>query len=87
MTTAEEARRRTLYAIKETYKDQLEMIGVIINRACEELKYEDTVTFESDKARSNVRLYLDELGYETWCGVGSECKLTISWRHEKGNKK
>lgn len=48
MTTAEEARRRTLNAIKETYKDQLEMIDVIINRACEELKYEDTVTFESD---------------------------------------
>ena len=29
----------------------------------------------------------DELGYETWCGVGSECKLTISWRHEKSDKK
>lgn len=49
MTTAEEARRRTLNAIKETYKDQLEMIGVIINRACEELKYEDTVTLRVTK--------------------------------------
>lgn len=87
MTTAEEARRRTLNTIKETYKDQLELIDAIINRACDELKYEDTVTFESDEDRSYVRLYLDELGYETWCVVGSECKLTISWRHEKGNKK
>lgn len=87
MTTAEEARRKTLNAIKEKYKDQLEMIDVIIDCACKELKYEDTVTFESDEDREMVRLYLDELGYETWCGVGGECKLTISWRHEKGNKK
>lgn len=87
MTSAEEARRKTLNAIKEKYQDQLEMIDLIIDRACEELKYEDTVTFESDDDRSNVRLYLDELGYETECGVGGECKLTISWRHEKGNKK
>lgn len=87
MTTAEEARRKTLNAIKEKYKDQLKMIDVIIDRACEELKFEDTVTFESDEDRSIVSLYLDELGYETWCGVGGECKLTISWRHEKGNKK
>lgn len=45
MTTAEEARRRTLNAIKEIYKDQLELVDAIICRACEELKYEDTVTF------------------------------------------
>lgn len=87
MTTAEEARRRILNAIKETYKDQLELIDVIIGRACDKLQYEDTVMFESDEDRSNVRLYLDELGYETWCGVDGECKLTISWRHEKSNKK
>lgn len=87
MTTAEEARRKILNAIKEKYKDQLEMIDVIIDRACEELKFDDTVTFESDEDRSIVRLYLDELGYKTWCGVGGEYKLTISWRHEKGNKK
>lgn len=59
----------------------------IIDRACDKLQYEDTVMFESDEDRSNVRLYLDELGYETWCGVDGECKLTISWRHEKSNKK
>lgn len=87
MTTAEEARRRTLNAIKEIYKDQLELVDAIICCACNELKYEDTVTFESSEDRDNVRLYLDELGYETWCGVGGECKLTISWRQEKGNKK
>lgn len=87
MTTAEEARRRTLNAIKETYKDQLELIDAIIDRACDKLQYEDTVTFESDEDRSNVKLYLDELGYRTWCGEGVEYKLTISWRHEKGNKK
>ncbi len=34
MTTAEKARRNTLNAIKEKYKDQLEMIDVIIDRAC-----------------------------------------------------
>ena len=87
MTTAEEARRRTLNAIKEIYKDQLEFVDAIIRRACDDLKYEDTVTFESDEDRSNVKLYLDELGYRTWYGVGGECKLTISWRHEKSDKK
>lgn len=87
MTTAEDARRKIINAIKEKYQEQLELIDAIIDRACEELKFDDTVTFESDEDRSIVRLYLDELGYETWCGVGGECKLTISWRHEKGNKK
>ena len=87
MTTAEEARKRTLNAIKETYKDQLELIDAIIDRACDKLEYEVTVTFESDEDRSNVRLYLDELGYKTWCEGGSEYKLTISWRYEKSNKK
>lgn len=87
MTTAEEARRKTLNAIKEIYEDQLELVDAIIRRACDDLKYEDTVTFNSDEDRSNVRLYLDELGYETWCGVDGECKLTISWRHERSNKK
>lgn len=87
MITAEEARNRTLYAIKVKYQDNLELIDKIIGRACDKLQFEDTVTFESDEDRSIVSLYLDELGYETWCGVGGECKLTISWRHEKGNKK
>ena len=87
MTTAEEARRKTLNAIKEIYEDQLELVDAIIRRACDDLKYEDTVTFDSYEDRSNVRLYLDELGYETWCGVDGECKLTISWRHERSNKK
>lgn len=87
MTTAEEARRKIINAIKEKYQEQLELIDAIIDRACEELKFDDTVTFESDEDRSIVRLYLDELGYETWCGVGCEYQLTISWRHEKGNKK
>lgn len=87
MTTAEEARRKTINAIKEKYQEQLELIDAIIDCACKKLKYEDTVTFESDEDREKVRLYLDELGYETWCGVGGEYKLTISWRHEKGNKK
>lgn len=87
MITAEEARNRTLNAIKVKYQDNLELIDKIIGRACDNLQFEDTVTFESDEDRSIVRLYLDELGYETWWGVGGECKLTISWRHEKGNKK
>lgn len=87
MTTAEEARRKTLNALKEIYEDQLELVDAIIRRACDDLKYEDTVTFDSDEDRSNVRLYLDELGYETWCGEDGECKLTISWRHERSNKK
>lgn len=87
MTPAEEARRKTLNAIKDIYEDQLELVDAIIRRACDDLKYEDTVTFDSDEDRSNVRLYLDELGYETWCGVDGECKLTISWRHERSNKK
>lgn len=87
MITAEEARNRTLNAIEVKYQDNLELIDKIIGRACDKLQFEDTVTFESDEDRSIVRLYLDELGYKTWRGVGCEYKLTISWRHEKGNKK
>ena len=87
MITAEEARIKTINIIKIKYQDNLELIDKIIGRACDNLQFEDTVTFESDEDRSIVRLYLDELGYETWCGVGSECKLTISWRHEKSDKK
>mgnify|MGYP003518316928 CR=1 FL=1 len=41
------------------------LIDKIIGRACDNLQFEDTVTFESDEDRSIVRLYLDELGYET----------------------
>ena len=87
MITAEEARIKTINTIKIKYQDNLELIDKIIGRACDNLQFEDTVTFESDEDRSIVRLYLDELGYETWCGVGVEYKLTISWRHEKDNKK
>lgn len=87
MTTSEEARIKTINSIKVKYQDNLELIDKIIGRACDNLQYEDIVTFESDEDRNIVRLYLDELGYETKCGVGGECKLTISWRHEKGNKK
>lgn len=87
MITAEEARIKAINTIKIKYQDNLELIDKIIGRACDNLQFEDTVTFESDEDRSIVRLYLDELGYETWCGVGVEYKLTISCRHEKGNKK
>ena len=87
MTTSEEARIKTINSIKVKYQDNLELIDKIIGRACDNLQFEDTVTFESDEDRSIVRLYLDELGYETWCGVGGEYNLTISWRHKKSNKK
>ena len=83
MTTAEEARNRTLNAIKERYKDQLELIDVIIARACDELKYEDTVIFDSYEDRDTIKIYLDSLGYNTWC---NEYKMTISWRSKKSNK-
>ena len=83
MITAEDARRRTLNAINETYKDQLEMIESIICCACDKSEYEVVVTLESREERDKVKLYLDTLGYNTW---GSNYVLTVSWRSVKINE-
>lgn len=83
MTTAEEARRRTLNAIKETYKDQLEMIESLICCACDKSEHEVAVTLESYEERDKVKLYLDTLGYNTWC---SNYVSTVSWRSVKSNE-
>ena len=80
MITAEEARKRTLNAIKETYEDQLEMIESLIFCACDKSEHEVVVTLESCKERDKVKLYLDALGYNTW---GSNYVLTVSWRSVK----
>jgi predicted nucleic acid-binding protein len=84
MTTAEEARRRTLNAIKETYKDQLDLVDAIICRACDKLECNAIVTFESYEDRDMVKYYLDTLGYKTW---RNGLVLTISWQSEKSNAK
>ena len=76
MITAEEARKRTLNAIKETYKDPIEIIESIICCACDKSEYEVVVTLESREERDKVKLYLDTLGYNTW---GSDYVLTVSW--------
>ena len=55
MITAEEARIKTINTIKIKYQDNLELIDKIIGRACDNLQFEDTVTFESDEDRSIVR--------------------------------
>ena len=83
MITAEEARKRTLSAIKGTYKDQFEMIESLICSACDKSEYEVVVTFESQEERDKVKLYLDTLGYNTW---GSNYVLTVSWRSVKSNE-
>lgn len=83
MITAEEARRRTLNAIKETYKDQLELIESLICSACDELEHEVVVTLESCEERDKVKFYLDTLGYNT---CGSNYVLTVSWRSVKSNE-
>ena len=83
MTTAEEARKRTLNAIKETYKDPIEIIESIICCACDKSEYEVVVTLESREERDKVKLYLDTLGYNTW---GSDYVLTVSWRSVKSNE-
>ena len=83
MTTAEEARKRTLNAINETYKDPIEMIESLICSACDKSEYEVVVTFESCEERDKVKLYLDTLGYNTW---GSNYILTVSWRSVKSNE-
>ena len=83
MITAEEARKRTLNAIKETYKDQIEIIESIICCACDKSEYEVVVTLESREERDKVKLYLDTLGYNTW---GSDYVLTVSWRSVKSNE-
>ena len=83
MITAEEARKRTLNAIKETYKDQLEMIESLICSACDESEHEVVVTLESYEERDKVKLYLDALGYNTWC---NNYALAISWRSVKINE-
>lgn len=83
MTTAEEARRRTLNAIKEMYKDQLEMIESLICCACDKSEHDVIVTLESYEERDKVRLYLDTLGYNTWC---NNYDLAVSWRSVKSNE-
>ena len=49
MITAEEARIKTINTIKIKYQDNLALIDKIIGRACDNLQFEDTVTFESDE--------------------------------------
>ena len=83
MITAEEARKRTLNAIKETYRDPIEIIESIICCACDKSEYEVIVTLESCEERDKVKLYLDTLGYKTW---GSNYVLTVSWRSVKSNE-
>ena len=83
MITAEEARKRTLNAIKETYKDPIEIIESIICCACDKSEYEVVVTLESCEERDKVKLYLDTLGYNT---LGSNYVLTVSWRSVKSNE-
>ena len=83
MITAEEARKRTLNAIKETYKDPIEIIESIICCACDKSEYEVIVTLESCEERDKLKLYLDTLGYKTW---GSNYVLTVSWRSVKSNE-
>ena len=83
MITAEEARKRTLNAIKETYKDPIEMIESLICCACDKSECEVIVTLESCEERDKVKLYLDTLGYNTF---GSNYVLTVSWRSVKINE-
>ena len=83
MITAEDARKRTLNAIKETYKDPIEIIESIICCACDKSEYEVVVTLESREERDKVKLYLDTLGYNTF---GSNYVLTVSWRSVKSNE-
>ena len=83
MITAEEARKRTLNAIKETYKDPIEIIESIICCACDKSECEVIVTLESCEERDKVKLYLDTLGYNTF---GSNYVLTVSWRSVKSNE-
>ena len=83
MITAEDARRRTLNAINETYKDQLEMIESLICCACDKSECEVIVTLESCEERDKVKFYLDALGYDT---LGSNYVLTVSWRSVKSNE-
>ena len=83
MITAEEARKRTLNAIKETYEDQLEMIESLICCACDKSECEVIVTLESCEERDKVKLYRDTIGYNTW---GSSYVLTVSRRSVKRNE-
>ena len=83
MITAEEARRRTLNAIKGTYKDPIEIIESLICCACDKSEHEVVITLESHEERDKVKLYLDTLGYNT---LGSNYVLTVSWRSVKSNE-
>lgn len=80
MTTAEEARNRTLNAIKEKYKEELEQVEALIDLACDKLQRETTVSFEDKETMNYVGIYLAALGYEAW-GQGN--KLTIIWQEKK----
>lgn len=83
MTTAEEARRRTLNAIKEKYQEQLKVIDGLICSVCDEMEHEVVATFKSAEDRNKIKFYLNSLGYNTSCGIYT---LTISWRSVKSNE-
>lgn len=78
MTTAEEARRKIFYAIKEKHQEQIEMLDVLIDRACDNFEHTIDVTFENGSDIKPLCVYLDELGYNAY--QKSDKVLHISWK-------
>lgn len=78
MLTAEEARRKIIYAIKEKHQEQIEMLDAMIDRACDNFEYMINVTFEAGSNIKPLCVYLDELGYNAY--QKSDKVLHISWK-------
>lgn len=78
MTTADEARNRTINAIKEKHQEQIEMLDVMIAGACDNLEHTIDVTFEDGSDIKPLCVYLDKLGYNAY--QKSDKVLHISWK-------
>lgn len=77
MTTAEEANRTFLQAIKEKYEAELTRANERILAAARNLKRETILYVEDAEKGKCVGIYLASLGYEVWGKAG---ELTVSWK-------
>ncbi len=77
MTTAEEANRIFLQAIKEKYEAELTRANECIFAAARNLKREVEIQIEDSDAKQYVGIYLASKGYEVW-SKGN--KLQVIWK-------
>ncbi len=77
ITTAEEANRIFLNAIKEKYEAELTRANECIFTAARNLKREVEIQIEDGDAKQYVGIYLASKDYEVW---GKGDKLQVIWK-------